>query len=112
MNRPTHLLATATVGLLLSTGCGTATDDTPEGTPFSLYTHCGIHELKHDGTRYVREGGRLDDGQGNPSDGWDNPYHAGYITVEDDTAVFRDDAGHEETFVERVGATGPLDTCS
>src|SRR5665647_3086221 len=74
-------------------GCGTATDGLEQspaksssatvavgGEPFSLYTHCGIHELALGGRWYERVGDALDDGHGNPPQGWDNPYQAGTLT--------------------------------
>ncbi|WP_421735331.1 hypothetical protein [Cellulomonas sp.] len=63
--------------------------------------------------RLVRAaGGRLDDGSGNPPDGWDNPSQAGMLTVTGDEAVFTDAAGHEEHFDLRPGADEPLELCS
>jgi hypothetical protein len=54
----------------------------------------------------------LDDGNGNPPAGWDNPYQQGTMSIEGNKAVFRDDRGHTVTFHERLGATSFLRTCS
>ena len=55
----------------------------------------------------------LNDGNGNPPKGWDNPYDGGMITVNPDTtADFRDTAGHHAHFVVRPGATTWLEICS
>jgi len=82
------------------------------GEPFSLYTHCGIHELTFGGRWYERVGGALDDGSGNPPQGWGNPYQPGTLTISGSTVVFSDRAGHRETFQLRPGATGPKLICS
>lgn len=114
---------TAAVGLIMLSGCAAAegspsdttavhsADDLAGSTPYNLYTHCGIHEALVDGTYFVADR-RLDDGQGNPPPGWNNPYQAGVITVTGSQATFRDDAGHVVTFKARSGATGFLDVCS
>ncbi len=70
---------------------------------YSLYTHCGIRELKFEGEWYARTGGLLDDGNGNPPRGWDNPYQKGLLAVSGTDAVFTDGAGHRETFRLRPG---------
>lgn len=84
----------------------------PVSRHFSLYTHCGIHELTFGGRWYERVGGALDDGQGNPPSGWDNPYQAGTLSGSGATVVFSDRVGHRETFHLRPGATGPKTLCS
>jgi len=111
--------------LLAVAGCGAATDGLGPapatsssgtaavgGEPFSLYTHCGIRELTFGGRWYERVGGALDDGQGNPPHGWDNPYQAGTLTSSGSTVLFRDRTGHREVFQLRPGATGPKVICS
>lgn len=41
--------------------------------------------------------GSLDDGSGNPPDGWDNPEQMGTITrVDETTLIFTDEVGHRE----------------
>lgn len=100
------LLVIAAAGLA---GCQSLAS--PSEHEYTLTTHCGIHELEHDGSWYVRDGGALDDGQGNPPEGWDNPSQQGELHIEGDTATFTDDAGHRETFTLREGASGPLQAC-
>lgn len=81
--------------------------------PFDLLTHCGIDELRApDGRWFERTGGALDDGNGNPPDGWGNPGQAGRLVVADDLATFSDDLGHVEEFRLRVGATEPKRICA
>ena len=117
-----HLGFAAAAGLALLCGCamqGDPTSGTPanpttmaaSGSPYSLYTHCGIHEALVQGTYFVADEA-LDDGHGNPPEGWKNPYQPGAITVTGPKAIFRDDAGHTVTFHARPGATGFLNTCS
>lgn len=85
---------------------------TAGGESFSLYTHCGIHELTFGGRWYARVGGVLDDGRGNPPQGWGNPYQQGALTKTGSTVIFRDRAGHVESFQLRPGATRPKVICS
>jgi hypothetical protein len=69
--------------------------------PFELYTHCGILGAYLDGVWFAAEtplvrGGPLVPGGANPPEGWGNPYQPGTLTLETaETAVFRDDLGHE-----------------
>lgn len=86
--------------------------DREGGQDFTLLTHCGIDELTFEGEWYERVGGSLDDGSGNPPEGWDNPEQEGTITrVDDATLVFTDQAGHREQFSLRAGATDAKDGC-
>ena len=124
MSRNTWWWRAAAVALSMAVaGCGSAVP-TPApplppgataaraGVPFTLYTHCGIHELSFGGRWYERVGGPLDDGNGNPPHGWDNPEQQGTLTGSGPTVVFRDRAGHRETFQLRPGATSPKTVCS
>lgn len=77
----------------------------PAGTagramPMNLYTHCGIAGFHLGGRWYAREGGELNDGNGNPPAGWGYAQQAGQLTLTEDAsrATFTDDAGHRETF--------------
>ena len=122
--RSYSVLAVVVVGAL--SGCATTAAVTssppthqtghPDGlvdaVPFALYTHCGIHELAFTGKYYVRAGGPLDDGQGNPPAGWDNPYQRGALTIYPTKAFFTDAKGHREVFMLRPGATAFETVCS
>ncbi|MGW7365938.1 hypothetical protein ACWGI8_21495 [Streptomyces sp. NPDC054841] len=80
--------------------------------PYDLYTHCGIDEARI-GSTYFEAQTPLDDGAGNPPEGWDNPTQRGTMTLTSGTqAVFTDDAGHEVTFRARPGATGFKRICA
>lgn len=85
---------------------------TPRGAPHDLLTHCGIHETFYKGKSYLRRGGRLDDGNGNPPSGWRNPMQPGYVVVEGRVLIFTDDAGHREVFDERTSASPTLPACA
>ena len=105
------------VSLILMSSCGQSEEVAPRtidahGQSFSLYTHCGIYELRVDGKFYERVGGPLDDGSGNPPKGWDNPYQAGRLSVRGNGVVFTDDRGHHEEFKLRADATDYKRTCS
>jgi hypothetical protein len=63
--------------------------------PVDLYTHCGIRGLDLDGRWFAADPPLVEEG-GNPPPGWDNPTQRGTVSLlTHDTAVFRDDAGHE-----------------
>jgi hypothetical protein len=69
-----------------------------EGVPYSLYTHCGVRDVRIGDVYYVAEA-PLDDGHGNPPPGWDNPYQQGTITfLEDGVVRFHDELGHVVRF--------------
>ncbi|MFF2246566.1 hypothetical protein ACFVTM_20615 [Arthrobacter sp. NPDC058130] len=115
-------IAAAAAALGVLSGCAapaSPTIDAPtspattavSGVPFALFTHCGIYEARVQDTFFVADR-PLDDGQGNPPAGWDNPYQSGTITVTGSQAVFHDDSGHTVTFHERPGATAFLKICS
>ncbi len=48
---------------------------------YALHTHCGIQWAQIDGRLWETE--PLNDGNGNPANGWDNPWHQGTLTVVD-----------------------------
>ncbi|MCW5951704.1 MAG: hypothetical protein KIT69_05570 [Propionibacteriaceae bacterium] len=82
-----------------------------------LLAHCGIDELRYQGHWYERVGGVLDDGDGNPPAGWDNPAQLGRLSAIDSEqpptrVVFTDDHGHHEEFTLRPGATDPKRRCA
>lgn len=82
------------------------------GSPYSLYTHCGVREARIGHTYYLADH-PLDDGQGNPPAGWGNPYQEGVITIPaPGIALFRDRLGHVVRFHARLGAKSFLQLCS
>ncbi len=82
-----------------------------EAIPFGLNTHCGIREAFF-ADKYSMADPILDDGNGNPPPGWDNPTQVGTMTLlADGRAAFRDAAGHEVFFRPRPGAESFLLTC-
>lgn len=52
---------------------------------YVMYVHCGVRWARIDGVWW--EAAPLDDGNGNPPDGWGNPYDAGNLTVVDENTV-------------------------
>lgn len=91
---------------------GPTLSSSPATSPFQLYTHCGIRETKV-GNGFYDAVRPLDDGNGNPPPGWDNPYQAGKITrVSATEVVFTDDRGHKVEFRLRRGATTYRQICS
>jgi hypothetical protein len=56
--------------------------------PFDLFTHCGINGAMIDGV-WWQAAPELNDGNGNPPNGWGNPYQAGVLHFTDDAnAIF------------------------
>ena len=101
-------------GALLA-GCTSgapAKGQTSSNAVFVLSTHCGIDDLQVEGAWYERAGGKLDDGQGNPPPGWDNPVQRGSVQRVGERIVFTDSAGHREEFVPRPAATGRKRECA
>ncbi|MEV7097983.1 hypothetical protein AB0M80_34560 [Amycolatopsis sp. NPDC051045] len=82
-----------------------APSPTPVTLPnFALLTHCGVDETKIGTTFYEAETPLIGPARSAPS-GWDNPYQPGTMTLgPPDSAVFRDQLGHEVRFHVRPGA--------
>lgn len=58
--------------------------------PFTLETHCGIHQLYADDRLWVSDAGQvLDDGSDNPPPGIDSPFDAGSVTLLKPTVELR-----------------------
>jgi hypothetical protein len=97
-------------------GCGSRTlaaksptSSAHRGTPYRLYTHCGIEWARIDGT-YWRAIPPLSDGSGNPP-GWGNPFQEGTLSrTRGATAEFNSPAG-SVTF-HRTNRTRPPLICS
>jgi hypothetical protein len=65
--------------------------------PVDLYTHCGVLGLDIGGVWFAADRPLVE--EYGPPDGWGNPDQPGTITMlTHDTAVFRDDAGHDVSF--------------
>jgi hypothetical protein len=74
---------------------GPSVQSAAAGQPFDLSTRCGVLGADVGGVWFAAEP-PLTDGQGNPPEGWADPYQPGTLTILSATeAVFRDDAGHE-----------------
>lgn len=99
MGRPTHCIryAAVLISAVLSTGCisstpttAPASTDEPSATSFiSVYTHCGVENVRIDG-RWWHASPPLynQEGSGPPAE-WGDPYQEGVLTMESaDRAVF------------------------
>lgn len=81
----------------------------PTAFDYHLYTHCGVKSVTIDSHHYVADH-PLDDGNGNPPQGWGNPYQPGTITLTSPTtAVFTEAGGHRVGF--RLDPDGVAPDC-
>ena len=80
------------------------------GTPYRLYTHCGIKWASIDG-RFWRAKHPLSDGSGNPPVGWGNPFQDGTVVLIGPTTARFDSPAGTVTF-ERTLRTRPPAICS
>jgi hypothetical protein len=105
-------LALTLIGLGFSAGAlgGCSNDSTPNpsstGMPYTLYAHCGIHQVSVDGVIYELEDGQASGGN-HPPPGWQQ-MQEGTLSVTGDTAIFTDDQGQHLTFVRAPSATQSL----
>ena len=75
--------------------------------PVDLYTHCGVLGIDIGGVWFAADRPLVE--QYGPPDGWGNPDQRGTITLlTHDTAVFRDDAGHDVSFHADEAGRPPL----
>lgn len=87
------------------------TVETGRAYDFTLNTHCGIRETGF-GEKYWDAVPSLDDGSGNPPDGWGNPFHEGTMRLLSATeAQFDDGHGRTARFRLREGATAVRAMC-
>jgi hypothetical protein len=98
--------AVALTGLLA--GCEDGSSSA--GSPYRLYTHCGIEWTNIDGSFWQADH-PLSDGSGNPPAGWGNPFQQGTLRlVNGTTAIFKSSEG-SVTF-HRTARTSPPFLCS
>ncbi|WP_125036303.1 hypothetical protein [Nocardioides sp. LS1] len=116
MKSLTVLGAIAVLLASLLSGCGGSdrrgggTAASAEGAPYDLYTHCGIAWARIRGTYWHAER-ELNDGNGNPPQGWGNPFQAGRLTFQSHTmATFSSSAG--EVIFHRTSRSRPPFICS
>jgi hypothetical protein len=90
---------------LLATGCGSAVStqqtgaEVPNSTPFSVYTHCGVENVRIDGRWWHAKPPLYNAERSGPPAGWGDPYQDGTLTIESpDRAVF-EALGQEVVFV-------------
>jgi hypothetical protein len=99
-----RLLTLLTIAATLS-ACGTT------GQEFSLYTHCGIRHVIVDGIVYLADP-VLDDGQGNPPRGWENPSQQGNLRINPDGSADFTSGPLSAHFVRTELAVSELPICS
>lgn len=80
--------------------------------PMSLYTHCGVRDLRFDARNWVADP-PLDDGSGNPPPGWGNPAEPGAVMlVSEGEAVFVSEDGTKKVrFVPRAADAPAPQSC-
>jgi hypothetical protein len=83
------------------------------GYPISIYTHCGLDRSRIDfDSSFWNPVGETSDGQGNPPDGYDNPYDSGTIRLlPDGTSEFTSSQG-VRLRLERFSAARSLEPCA
>jgi hypothetical protein len=65
---------------------------------YSVNPHCGITQARIDGTNW-RADPPLSDGNGNPPEWWSGSSVGDLRILDENTAVFRNDDGHQAVFV-------------
>lgn len=107
MTRPTRHSESAAVLVtaLIATGCGgaastqRASEPDPSSTPFSVYTHCGVENVRIDGRWWHAKPPIYNEQRSGPPADWGDPYQHGTLTIESsDRAVF-DAQGQRVVFV-------------
>jgi hypothetical protein len=84
------------IAVAFATGCGAAEStqqapvaDDPSTTPFSVYTHCGVENVRIDGRWWHAEPPLYNQDRSGPPEGWGDPHQDGTLTmVAPDRAVF------------------------
>lgn len=83
------------VAAVLTTGCGSAVStertsaDEPSSTTFSVYTHCGVENVRIDGRWWHARPPLYNQERIGPPAGWGDPYQEGTLMMESaDRAVF------------------------
>lgn len=54
----------------------------PSPTPFTVYTHCGVENVRINGRWWHAEPPLYNDDRSGPPDGWGDPFQEGTLTVE------------------------------
>ena len=97
MARPIHPPRTVVVlvAAMLTAGCGStvstraAPDSETTSTPVSVYTHCGVENIRIDGRWWHAKPPLYNEARTGPPAGWSDPHQEGTLTMESpDRAVF------------------------
>ncbi len=84
------------IAAALTTGCGSPAStqqapaaDEPSSTPVSVYTHCGVENVRIDGRWWHARPPLYNQERSGPPAGWGDPHQEGTLTMESaDRAVF------------------------
>jgi len=88
------LHAAVVAAALLATGCGGSAwpqerGEEPSSRRFSVYTHCGVENVRIDGRWWHAKPPLYNEDQTGPPAGWDDPSQQGTLTIElSERAVF------------------------
>lgn len=107
MARSTHLARNVTplVAALVLTGCGStsptqnASVAEPSSTPFSVYTHCGVENVRIDGQWWHAKPPLYNDERTGPPEGWSDPHQEGTLTMESTERAVFEALGQRVVFV-------------
>ena len=107
MARPTHFARNVRVlvAALMFTGCGStsqtqdASGGKPSSTPFSIYTHCGVENVRIDGHWWHAKPPLYNDERTGPPAGWSDPHQEGTLTVESTERAVFEALGQRVVFV-------------
>ena len=95
----------AFIAVMLSTGCGSASSTPRAGAeesnraPFTVYTHCGVENLRIDGQWWHAKPPVYGPERGGPPAGWGDPYQEGDLTIESDGRAVFEALGQRILFV-------------
>lgn len=84
------------IAVAFATGCGAAEStqqapvaDDPSPTPFNVYTHCGVENVRIDGRWWHAKPPLYNQDRSGPPEEWGDPHQDGTLTVvSPDRAVF------------------------
>ncbi len=101
-----HSIGLAVLGTsLIATGCGgsastqPAVESEPSSTPFTVYTHCGVENVRIDGRWWHAEPPLYNDEQSGPPESWSDPYQEGRLTFESPERAVFEARGQRVVFV-------------
>lgn len=96
--------AAVVAAVLLATGCGSSppppeTVAEPTSRPFSVYTHCGVENVRIDGRWWHAQPPLYNEDRSGPPSGWDDPLQQGTLTIESAQRAVFEALGQRVVFV-------------